>query len=56
MFKLKSANEMTKNELIGLKNNIDIVKLSKDIEYLTNPLDHAYENKRRRHTENGKYF
>ncbi len=56
VLKLNTVNWMIKEGLRGLENNIEIVRLSNDIEHLTDQIDNACENNRRRHKENEIYF
>jgi len=47
VLRLKQVDAKTKSALIKLRNSIDIIELSEQIEYLTEELSAAYEKKRR---------
>jgi hypothetical protein len=53
VLRLKEVNAKTKAALIKLRNTIDIVELSEQIEYLTEELSAAYEKKLRRKKTHG---
>jgi ABC-type branched-subunit amino acid transport system ATPase component len=48
VLRLQEVNQKTKAALLKLRDSIDIVKLSEQIEYLTEELSAAYEKKLRR--------
>ena len=53
VLRLKEVDAKTKSALIKLRNSIDIIELSEQIEYLTEELSAAYEKKLRRRKNHG---